>query len=417
MAPPHAMNPGSIFDGRYVLEAAIGRGGMGRIFRARDVTSGDIVALKVLNRTDADPTLAERFKQEISILSRISHPAVPAILDWGAAGDALYFAAEFIDGVNLKSENARRGRWPAPEAAALAAVVADALAAAHALGIVHRDVNANNIMIARGLGAGRSADADRLTSAASRVAERPDVAKAAGVRLIDFGIARSVDVDVTRITTTGTIVGTPAYMAPEQFESRPVDARTDIYSLGVVLFEMVTGRLPFTGDTPVNLALQHRTETVPSPRAIASEVPMWVERIVLKCLDKNPGRRFGTAAALARELSQARPDRGPRRRRLPSGDVVVEDLQDQSDWALVLSAAKPKSGWSPGMALRFEDRFYQLARIDEPPDRAARWTYSFVHWPESVVFRGVVDYDQDCAARHAAEAATLRGRLTRWLGH
>src|SRR5688500_6250156 len=184
------MNPGSIFDGHYEIEAAIGRGGMGQIFRARHLASNETVALKVLERTAADPTLAERFKQEISILSRISHPAVPAILEWGEAGNALYFAAEFIDGVNLKAETAQRGRWPAHEAAALGAVVADALAAAHALGIVHRDVNANNIMIERGQGA------------------------KAGVRLIDFGIARTVDVDMTRITCTGTIVGTPAYMAP-----------------------------------------------------------------------------------------------------------------------------------------------------------------------------------------------------------
>ena len=385
------MEPGSLFDGRYVLDAAIGRGGMGRIFRARDEASGRIVALKVLERRpDDDPALAERFRQEIRILSQLRHPAVPSVLDWGESEGSLYFAADFIDGTTLKSENARRGRWPAGEAAALAGVVADALAAAHVLGVVHRDVNANNIMIA--------ADGQ--------------------VNLIDFGIARHLDVDVTRITATGTIVGTPAYMAPEQFESRVVDARTDIYSLGVVLFEMLTGRLPFTGETPMSLAMQHRLEAPSSPRALAPDVPAWLDRLVLRCLDKNPGKRVTSAAALSRELSASRQDRAPRRRRLPSGDVVVEDASQRTEWALVLASSTPKSGWAPGLALRYEDRFYQLAQIDAPAgkDQTARWSYCFVHWPESVVFRGAVDYEQDCAERAAADAATLRGRLKRWFG-
>ena len=378
---------GAIVGGRYHLEELVGRGGMGRVFRARDVATGRMVAVKVLHRAAGDePDRAERFKREIGILARIKHPAVPAVLTWGEVDGSLYFASEFIDGVDLTTETARRGRWPAADAATLAAAVADALAAAHALGIVHRDVNSNNIMIPR----------------------------AGGVRLLDFGIARAGGVDITRITSTGIILGTPVYMAPEQFESRPVDARSDIYSLGVVLFEMLTGRPPFSGQTAMAIALQHKGDPAPSVRSLCPDVPAWLDRIVLRCLEKNPAQRFDSAAIVARELVRPRSHAGPRGRRLASGDLLIEDAGEHSDWALVLMAVGQKTGWSPGMALRFEGRFYQLVTLESPQEAQSRWTYRFAHWPEGDIFRHVVDYEQDCAARTAATAATLRRRVSRW---
>lgn len=366
------------------MDALIGRGGMGSVFRAHDLQTGAAVAIKVLNRHAAEEAgHVDRFRREIAILSRIRHPAVPRILSWGELSGSLYFISEFVDGVNLKAEIARRGSWDVADAAALAATIADALGAAHALGIVHRDVNANNIMLAHD----------------------------GGVRLLDFGIARDDDPDMTRITATGTIIGTPAYMAPEQFDGRRADPRTDVYALGVVLFEMLVGRLPFNGDTPVAVAVQHATETPTAVRTLRADVPKWLERLVARCLDKDPGRRFATGRELADALREMRRTRPPRRRRLASGDVVIEDF-GQSDWALVLGSPREKARWAPGLALRFEGQFYRLDQIDPPTGPASLWTYSFVRWPEGEIFRGVVDYERDSAERRAREQS-LRGRLLR----
>src|SRR6185295_11619835 len=208
---------GQVFADRYRVDALIGAGGMGQVFRARDTRDHRDLALKVLHAShEEDADRSERFKREIGILSRIKHPAVPAIMDFGLHESELFFVSELVDGTDLKTEIKRRGPWNPVDAAALAAAVADALAAAHALGVVHRDVKPSNIMIGRD----------------------------GSVKLLDFGLARGVGIDVTTLTRTGTIVGTPSYMSPEQFDTHGVDERSDIYSLGVVLFEMRTGKLP-----------------------------------------------------------------------------------------------------------------------------------------------------------------------------
>ena len=382
------MSPGVIYGERYQVEDLIGRGGMGQVFQARDLQDGRVVALKVLHReADEEEGREDRFKREIAILSRLRHAAVPAILAWGEREGELYFVSELVDGVALRTETGRRGVWPGREAAALVAGVADALAAAHALGVVHRDVNPNNIMVTRD----------------------------GSVRLLDFGIARSVGVDITSITTTGTIIGTPGYMAPEQFEARAIDGRTDIYSLGVVLFEMLSGQLPFAGSTPVAVALQHKTEPPPPVRSIRHDVPVWLERVILKCLEKDPVRRFATATALSAELRRARSGSLPRRRRLATGDVAIEDFAEQSEWTLVLASPDRKAEWTPGMALQFDGRFYRLARADTPDAAGREWVYRFTAWPEGDVLRGFVDYEQDCA-RRAAAARTLSARILRMFG-
>jgi serine/threonine-protein kinase len=380
---------GKVFGERYRVVASLGRGGMGHVYRVEDATTGRQLALKVLHPAGEDePDRVERFKREITVLSKLAHAGVPRIHGWGASGETLYFVSDLVEGSDLKAEIQRRGPWPAAEAAALAATVADALAAAHTSGIVHRDVKPNNIMIA--------ADGS--------------------VKLLDFGLARGVGIDMTTLTRTGTIVGTPGYMSPEQFEGHGVDERTDIYSLGVVLFEMLTGRLPFTGQTPLAVALKHKTEPAPAPRALRKDVPAWIERVVLRCLEKEPGRRFASAADLAAELR--RPREGARRqlKRLPTGDIVVEDEAEVSDWALVLTAEGEKTGWTEGMALRFSDRYYKLARIDPPVPGAARWTYRLAFWPQEEIFRRIVDYDQDCAERAEAHERRLGSKLQRWLG-
>ena len=385
---PHPARAGEIFAKRYRLEALLGRGGMGQVYRARDLQADAPRALKLLLPSDEDDAeRTSRFRREIAVLSKIRHPAVLRIHAWGRRGAELYFVSELVEGTDLKAEIQKSGAWAADRAAGLCATVAEALAAAHAQGVVHRDVKPSNIMLA--------ADGS--------------------VKLVDFGLARGVGIDMATLTRTGMIVGTPAYMSPEQFEAHGVDERTDVYSLGVVLFELLTGRLPFSGSTPIAVAMKHRTEPPPAPRAVKPEVPAWMDRIVLRCLEKDPARRYATAAELAAALRAPRDAQGPRSRRLPTGDAVIEDPGESTEWALVLATAAEKVGWSHGMALRFEDRHFRLGRIDAPEGPGRRWVYRFMPWPEAEVFRRLVDYAEDSAAR-ARSADDKGSRLGRWLG-
>jgi hypothetical protein len=383
------VSEGQVLGERYRVDSLLGRGGMGQVFRVTDLPTGHALALKVLRPVEGDDAdRVRRFQREIQILSRIHHPAVLQIRDWGESPAGLFFVTELVDGEDLKLAIRRRGPFPPAEAAALGATLAEALAAAHAQGVVHRDVKPNNVMMGRD----------------------------GSVRLLDFGLARGAGIDMATLTRTGTILGTPGYMSPEQFDAHGVDERSDVYSLGVVLFEVLTGRLPFVGQTPIAVAFAHKTEPPPLPRSLRPSVPAWLERVVLRCLEKDPARRYATARELAAELRRTREGAATRVRALASGDNVVLDPGETTDWALVLRAAREKTGWTEGMALRFEERYYRLAGIRPPEARSDAWTYLFGPWTEGEVFRRFVDYDQDCAARAEAEAKGLKGRLTRWLG-
>jgi serine/threonine protein kinase len=219
---------------------------------------------------------------------------------------------------------------------------------------------------------------------------------------------------MTTLTRTGVIVGTPGYMSPEQFEGRGVDERTDVYSLGIVLFELLTGRLPFTGRTPLAVAMKHKSEPPPAPRSLKVEIPAWLERVCLRCLEKDPASRFGSAAELARALRRPRAAQGEKRR-LRTGDFVADADEDPGDWALILESVTEKSGWSSGMALRFEARYYKLEAISPPPLGAEHWRYRFLAWPEGQVFRRLVDYEEDCAARSAQAPHSLSRKLRKWI--
>ncbi len=378
---------GQVFGERYEVQALLGSGGMGQVYRVKDLREGVERALKVLHPSDEpDADNSGRFRREAQILSKIQHPAVPRILDSGLDEGRLFIVTELVDGTDLKLEIQRRGPWPVAEAVALAATIADALASAHALGIVHRDVKPNNIMIA----------------------------KDGTVRLLDFGLARGRGVDMATLTKTGVIVGTPAYMSPEQFQALVLDERSDVYSLGVVLFELLTARLPFSAPTPMALAMKHIMEPAPQARALRPELPVWLDRLVQQCLEKEPAKRFVSATALAAELRKSRSEARLRSRRLETGDNVLEDEGQSSEWALVLQSPAEKAGWTEGMALRFCERFYRLERIDGPPERGGRWTYRFADWPSEVVFRRLVDYESD-AAQRASKPPPLASRLTRFL--
>ncbi|MGZ8867149.1 MAG: serine/threonine-protein kinase [Thermoanaerobaculia bacterium] len=377
------LNSGDTFAGRYEIVTALGRGGMGSVYRARDNRSGVDCALKILHATVDDPSAAVRFKREIEILSRIDHPAVVRILDWGVAGDRMYFASELLSGEDLRQHLKRRILFPPQEVAEVGARLAHALAVAHSHGVVHRDIKPHNVMIcANGT-----------------------------LKLLDFGIARGAGIDLNTVTTSGVMVGTPEYMSPEQFGGGRVDARSDIYSLGILLYELTSGEVPFGGDTPVVLGIKHQTAQPAPIRGSRPNVPAWLERIILKCLEKDPADRFLTASDLAAEL--LRPRRGAKNvRTLASGDQVIEDDSESEPWALTIRSSAERRDWSRGMGLLFEERYYRLDDIRYSNAGGARWTYCFSHWPAEQIFRKVVDYETDAASR---QSSGLREKLRRWL--
>jgi serine/threonine protein kinase len=382
---------GETYARRYRIDALLGRGGMGEVYRVHDLTTGVDRALKILDARapsieDSDDR-AGRFRREIGILSKIDHPGVLQIVDSGTHDNRLFFVSELIDGHNLQDDPLPRP-WPVSKASSLVASVADALSAAHAAGIVHRDVKPSNIMIATD----------------------------GSIKLLDFGLARETGIDAATLTRVGVIVGTPTYMSPEQFENRWVDARSDIYSLGVVLFELLTARPPFVATSALALAMMHKADPPPPPRSVRSDLPAWIERVVLRCLEKDPDRRFARAEELAKELR--RPHESNAARRLPSGDVVIEDDPATGGWALELRSESEKTGWTPGTVLLFYDRYYKLAQVAAPDASESRWQYRFDVQPLTEVIRKMVDYREDCVQRErAAKKVSAWSKLSARLFH
>ncbi len=262
---------------RYEILASAGHGSMGNVYKARDRETGETVALKLLKPEIAsDQVMMERFKNELLFARKITHKNVCRVYEFNRLGGIAYTSMEFVEGESLRSVLNRFGGLPQRKATDLALQICSGLKEAHAQGIVHRDLKPENVMI----------DAQ------------------GNVKIMDFGIARSMEAG-TRLT--GSMVGTPAYMAPEQVAGKPLDYRTDIYSLGLMLYEMFTGAPAFRADNPVAVALkQMREEPVP-PREVEPTVPVFAERVILKCLEKEPERRFQTVAELESALRSPAP--------------------------------------------------------------------------------------------------------------
>jgi serine/threonine protein kinase len=268
---------------RYEILASAGDGSMGNVYKARDRETGETVALKLLKPEIAsDQVMMDRFKNELLFARKITHKNVCRVYEFNRLGGVAYTSMEFVEGESLRSVLNRFGGLPQRKATDLALQICSGLKEAHAQGIVHRDLKPENVMI----------DAQ------------------GNVKIMDFGIARSMEAG-TRLT--GSMVGTPAYMAPEQVAGKPVDYRTDIYSLGLMLYEMVTGAPAFRADNPVAVALkQMREEPVP-PREVEPNVPDFAERVILKCLEKEPERRFQSVADLESALRSPAPAMPPPR--------------------------------------------------------------------------------------------------------
>jgi non-specific serine/threonine protein kinase len=267
--------------GRYTIEREIGAGGMALVYLAEDVKHRRQVAIKVLRPELAATIGSDRFLREIEIAARLSHPHILPLFDSGAAGDLLYYVMPFVPGESLRSRLARQHQLPTEEALRLTREIASALGFAHQQGIVHRDVKPENILVAEGI-----------------------------ALVADFGIARALrssrgsgEGSTSTLTMTGIALGTPAYMSPEQFTADEVDGRSDLYSLGCVLFEMLAGEPPFTANTIDALLRMHLTT---EPRALSElrpTVPVGLVRVVARTLAKDPANRFQSAAQFAEAVA------------------------------------------------------------------------------------------------------------------
>ena len=263
-----------LFDGRYRIMRKLGSGGMADVYLAEDEELGRRVAIKILNEKYAtDDQFIERFRREAKNAAGLSHPNIVSIYDRGEAEGTYYIAMEYLDGRSLKELVVARGPLPIPDAIAATRQVLTALRFAHRKGVVHRDIKPHNVM----------ADADGR------------------LKVTDFGIARA---GVSQMTEAGSIIGTAQYLSPEQARGAPVDQRSDLYSMGVVLYEMLTGQVPFTGESPVEIAMKHLSDTPRPPSLLRPDIPPDLDMVVLRALAKNPEDRFQTAEEMDVELDR-----------------------------------------------------------------------------------------------------------------
>lgn len=262
-----------VLNGRYALEQKIGEGGMAAVYRARDVRLNRRVAVKILHQHYAnDPDFLKRFQHEAQAAAIFNHPNVVNVYDVGQDGSHHYIVMEYVDGINLKTLINREGPLLVANAVHIAEEIATGLEAAHRVGLIHRDVKPQNILVT------------------------PDTR----VRITDFGIAKSYL--STAKTQTGMTFGTADYISPEQAQGQPASPQSDIYSLGVTLYEMLTGRLPFTGDSPVSVAMHHVSSPPPPIRQYNAQVPPTLEALVFQAMAKDPAQRPASARDFAQML-------------------------------------------------------------------------------------------------------------------
>ena len=272
---PQELTTGSLFAGRYQIIEELGHGGMGRVYRALDKKLNEEVALKLVRpEIAADRSTLERFHNELKLARKISHPNVGRMYELMEEKGAHFITMEYVPGQDLKALIRQTGQLTVGKAIAIGEEICDGLAEAHKQGIVHRDLKPSNIIIDR----------------------------AGGARIMDFGIARSMTVKSR--TGPGVMIGTPEYMSPEQVEGKEVNARSDIYSLGIILYEMLTGRVPFEGDTPFTVGVKHKSETPKNPKLLNPSVPDELSGVILKCLEKEKAKRYQSATDLRAELER-----------------------------------------------------------------------------------------------------------------
>jgi beta-lactam-binding protein with PASTA domain/predicted Ser/Thr protein kinase len=270
----------TLFDGRYRILRKLGSGGMANVYLAEDEELGRRVAIKILNdRHASDDSFVERFRREAKNAAGLSHPNIVSVYDRGEAEGTYYIAMEYLEGRSLKDRILAEGPLPISAAIEVTRQVLRAVGFAHRRGIVHRDIKPHNVLLAQD-GPGDGEPRFKVT---------------------DFGISRTA---ASQMTEAGSIVGTAQYLSPEQARGAPVDQRSDIYSAGILLYELLTGKLPFTGETPLEIAMKHLSEVPKPPSALRPEISADLDMVVLRALAKDPEDRFPSAEEMERELSR-----------------------------------------------------------------------------------------------------------------
>ena len=338
--PLETLKRGATFAERYDLIEELGTGGMGKVYKAFDKKVEEEIALKILKpEIAADKRILKRFSSELKTARKIIHKNVGRMYDLSEAEGVHFITMEYVPGEDLKSFIKRSGQLGVGKALSIAKQVCEGLSESHELGIVHRDLKPQNIMI----------DSE------------------GNARIMDFGIARSLHAE--GLTAEGTVIGTPEYMSPEQAEGEETDQGSDIYSLGVILFEMTTGRLPFEGKTPLSIAMKHKSEAPPDPREINTHIPEDLSLLLLRCLEKDRGKRVRSAQellsglakieqtipALERKVAKTQVGLDVRMRRfkpylVPAGIVLAAAVVLVIVWLLLFRGGAPAEG-EPGAGM------------------------------------------------------------------
>jgi beta-lactam-binding protein with PASTA domain/tRNA A-37 threonylcarbamoyl transferase component Bud32 len=333
----------TLFDGRYRIVRKLGAGGMANVYLAEDEDLGRRVAIKILNdRYANDDLFIERFRREAKSAAALSHPNIVSVYDRGEAEGTYYIAMEVIEGRSLKELIMTRGPLPIAQALAYTHEILDALRFAHRHGIIHRDIKPHNILIG-----------ERL-------------------KVTDFGIARA---GASQMTEAGSIMGTAQYLSPEQARGAPVTASSDLYSAGIVLYEMLTGKVPFSGDSAIEIAMKHLNDPPKPPSKIRPEIPDELDAVVLRALSKNPEDRYQTAEEFSEDLHRVEaglplaPETSEAATALLAGAALVGD--GGSTEVLAGTAVTTPGGRPP--TTRRPPPPYGPGYYDEPPRKRRRW--------------------------------------------
>jgi serine/threonine-protein kinase len=337
----------TLLGDRYQVGDTLGFGGMSEVHRGRDLRLGRDVAIKVLRADLArDPTFQARFRREAQNAASLNHPAIVAVYDTGEtlgeAGPVPYIVMEYVDGETLRDLLKREGPLPPKRAMEIVADICAALDFSHRHGIVHRDVKPANVMLTR----------------------------AGAVKVMDFGIARAVADGQATVTATAAVIGTAQYLSPEQARGEAVDARSDVYATGCVLYELLTGSPPFTGDSPVAIAYQHVREDPKPPSMLRPGLPPSLDAIVLKALNKNPLNRYQTAAEMRSDLVRALSGQAVHATPLMPDAEKTELMRQQS--VRVVPVVAPPPLLAPPSILNAQDNW------DEPESSRAKRVWGFV---------------------------------------